>query len=158
MKRFVLIIMAMTMFSFCWATPSKRYVMVVSLTDGGQAIYQLSERPQLLWEGNDVIITAGATNVSVAKEQFGGFTIEENVDAIKTANGSNRTVYQADGYVIVEGVNQTDNVNVYDSTGKIVSRGVRNSDNSVKVNIKRLPHGVYVVKSESMPSIKIIRP
>ena len=142
------------------AVSSDQPVVLVNLADGSQLEFALTERPQLLWEGDYVYFTAkGAQPVAVEKSSFRGFTFSGASGIHTLTETKERVVYDKQGIIQIEGVDQVSAVGVYDASGRQVNQNcVSASRGSAIVNLSMMPSGVYVIKLNKKSSFKIVRP
>lgn len=132
----------------------------MDLADGSQLEFSLTERPQLLWEGDYVYFTTkGAQPVAVEKSNFRGFSFSgaSGIHSLTETNG--RVVYDKQGIIRIEGIGQASAVGVYDASGRQINQHcVSVSQGSAIVNLSMMPSGVYVIKLNKKSSFKIVRP
>lgn len=132
----------------------------VDLADGSQLEFPLAERPQLLWEGDYVYFTTkGAQPVVVEKNSFRGFAFSGTSGIHSLMNPKEQIVYDKQGIVRIEGVDNPSAIGVYDAAGRQVSSDcVTTSQGSAVVNLSMMPSGVYMIRLNSQSSFKIVRP
>ena len=125
-------------------------VLVVRLADGGQHIFQLSERPELLWEGDNILISTSNTELTIPRSDFRGFGASDP-DALKSIG--------ADGSKLkAEGLKAGSTIRIYDSMGRQVSLQSVSSNGRATVKLSGKPSGAYFVKIGDQPTIKILKP
>ena len=142
------------------AASSEQPMVRVNLADGSQLEFSLAERPQLLWEGDYVYFTTkGAQPVAVEKSKFRGFSFS-GASGIHALNETKeRIVYDKQGIIRIEGVDQVSAVGVYDASGRQINQHcVSVSQGNAIVNLSMMPSGVYVIKLNKKSSFKIVRP
>ena len=59
-------------------------------------------------------------------------------------------------FILIEGIAEEDNVNVYEINGRTCHVNITRSNDSVIVELKNLPKGIYLVKVNNH-SFKLIR-
>lgn len=133
-------------------------VLVVRLADGGQHIFQLSERPELLWEGDNILISTSNTELTIPRSDFRGFGASDP-DALKSigADGS-KIAIDANGKLKAEGLKAGSTIRIYDSMGRQVSLQSVSSNGRATVKLSGKPSGAYFVKIGDQPTIKILKP
>jgi hypothetical protein len=74
-------------------------------------------------------------------------------------NPKEQIVYDKQGIVRIEGVDNPSAIGVYDAAGRQVSSDcVTTSQGSAVVNLSMMPSGVYMIRLNSQSSFKIVRP
>jgi len=140
------------------AQTAAQNTLTLTLADGTQHVLQLSERPELLWEGDDIIISAGNTELSIPRTDFRGFSVSDE-DAIKTVNnGGSKVAVDANGQLQAEGLKAGTLIRVYDSSGRLVSQQTVASNGRSTLRIAGKSSGTFIVKIDNQPSIKIVKP
>ena len=142
------------------AASSEQPIVRVDLADGSQLEFSLTERPQLLWEGDYVYFTTkGAQPVAVEKNNFRGFSFSGASSIHSLTESKERVIYDKQGLIQIEGVDQASAVGVFDASGRQVNQScVSVSQGSAIVNLSMMPSGVYVIKLNNKSSFKIVRP
>lgn len=132
--------------------------LTVTLADGTQHVYQLSERPEMLWEGDNIIITTATTELTVPRTEFKSFSVSESsaIEAFK--NGGSRVTISADGHLQAEGLKAGSTLSVYDAAGRQLSRQTIAANGRATVNLSHQPSGTYFVKTDHQPTLKIVKP
>ena len=162
MKRFFFMLVCLLFMggTSALAASDDQPMLKVDLADGSQLEFPLAECPQLLWEGNYVYFTTkGAQPVAVEKSSFRGFAFSGTSGIHSVPTTKERVVYDKQGIVRIEGVDNPSAIGVYDATGRQVgSNCVTASQGSAVVNLSMMPSGVYVIRVNSQSSFKIVRP
>jgi hypothetical protein len=142
------------------ASSSDQQMVLVDLADGSQLAFSLTERPQLLWEGDYVYFTTkGSKPVAVEKSSFRGVSFSGSSGIHTLTETKERIVYDKQGFIQIEGVDQTSAVVVYDASGRQVNQNcVSASQGSAIVNLSMMPSGIYVIKLNNQSSFKVVRP
>jgi len=132
--------------------------LTVTLADGTQHVYQLSERPEMLWEGDNVIISTATTELTVPRANFKGFSVS-NESAIKAfKNGGSRITISGDGQLLAEGLKAGTMLSIYDAAGRLLSQQTIAVSGRATVNLSHQPKGSYLVKIDHQPTLKILKP
>lgn len=132
--------------------------LTLTLSDGTQRVFQLSERPELLWEGDQIIIMTATTEIKVNKADFVGFSVSD-ADAVKAVkNGGSSISIGPDGVLKGIGLKKGGVLSVYDATGRQLIRQTIAADGHVTVSLAALPAGTYFVKTDHQPTLKIMKP
>lgn len=132
--------------------------LTLTLSDGTQHVFQLSERPELLWEGDQITIMTATAEIKVNKTDFVGFSVSD-ADAVKAVkNGGSSISIGADGVLKAAGLRKGDVLGVYDASGRQLIQQRIGADGSVMLNLAKHPAGTYFVKTDHQPTIKIMKP
>ena len=142
----------------CATGLSAQNTLTLTLADGTQHVLLLSERPELLWEGGNIIISAGNTELCIPRTDFRGFSASDK-DAIKIVkNGGSKVAVDANGRLKAEGLKAGSLIRVYDSSGQQVSQQTVASNGRATVRISGKSSGTFIVKIDNQPAIKIVKP
>lgn len=132
--------------------------LTLTLSDGTQRVFQLSEQLELLWEGDQIVITTSATEIRIGKSDFVGFSVSD-ADAVKAVkNGGSSISIGDDGVIKGAGLRKGDVLRVYDASGRQLIQQRVGADGSVTLNLAKHPAGTYFVKTDHQPTIKIMKP
>ena len=141
----------------CATGLSAQNTLTLTLADGTQHVLLLSERPELLWEGGNIIISAGNTELCIPRTDFRGFSASDE-DAIKIVkNGGSKVAVDANGRLKAEGLKAGSLIRVYDSSGQLSQQAVP-SNGRATVRISGKSSGTFIVKIDNQPAIKIVKP
>ena len=132
--------------------------LTVTLADGTQRVFQLSECPEMLWEGDNVIISTATTELTVPRSNLKGFSVSDAsaIEAFK--NGGSRIIISTDGQLNAEGLKAGSLVRVYDAAGRQISQKTVAANGRATVNLSNQPTGTYIVKTDNQPTLKIMKP
>ena len=132
--------------------------LTLTLADGTQRVFQLSERPELLWEGDQIIISTATLEIKVKKSDFKGFSVAD-ADAVKAVkNGGSTISVSADGQLKGMGLKKGGILSIYDTSGRQLINQRIATDGRVTVNLAAHPKGTYFVKIDHQPTLKIMKP
>ena len=132
--------------------------LTVTLADGTQHVYQLSERPEMLWEGDNIIISTAKTELTVPRTGFRGFSVSESAAIEAFKNGGSRITISADGQLHAEGLKAGSRLRVYDASGCQLNQQTIAGNGSVTINLSHRPTGTYMIKIDNQPTLKIMMP
>ena len=132
--------------------------LTVTLADDTQKVFQLSERPELLWEGDNIVISTATTEVTVPRTDFKGFSLSEAsaIEAMK--NGGSRISIGADGMLRADGLRAATQVKVFDAAGRLLHQQTVKANGHLAISLSSQPSGAYFVKIDNQPTIKILKP
>ncbi len=132
--------------------------VTLTLSDGTQHVFQLSERPELLWEGDQITIMTATAEIKVNKADFVGFSVSD-ADAVKAIkNGVSSISISADGLLKGVGLKKGGMLRVYDAAGCLLIQQTIATDGCVTLNLAKHPAGTYFVKIDHEPTLKIMKP
>lgn len=132
--------------------------LTVTLADGTQHVYQLSERPEMLWEGDNIIISTATTELKVPRTDLKGFSVHESAAIEAFKNGGSRVTISGDGQLLAEGLKAGSKLSVYDAAGHLLSQQTIAANGRATVNLSHRPKGSYLVKIDHQPTLKIMKP
>ena len=132
--------------------------LTVTLADGTQHVYQLSECPEMLWEGDNIIISTATMELTVPRTEFKGFSVHESsaVEAFK--KGGSRVTISGDGQLHAEGLKAGSMLSVYDAAGHLLSQQTVAANGRATVNLSHQTKGSYLVKIDHQPTLKMMKP
>ena len=132
--------------------------LTVTLGNGTQRVFQLSERPELLWEGDQLIISTATTELTIPRADFKGFSLSgaSAIEAVR--NGGSRITLGAGGTLKAEGLKAGSMLRVYDSAGRLCMQKTVARNGSVSLKLASKEAGTYFVKIDNQPTIKIMKP
>ena len=156
-KLFLLICLLAFGISNTDADPSKKYALTITFSNGNQTVYQVNEKPEILWEGDSVLISTQSVSMAVEREQFAKFTIGE-ATGVRLQKEGYRVTEDSEGNYSVEGLSANETIQVYNGAGQAVNGCVTRKSNSAKVRLKNMPSGIYMIKSSNHPAIKVKKP
>lgn len=132
--------------------------LTVTLADGTQHVYQLSERPEMLWEGDNIIISTATTELKVPRTDLKGFSVHESAAIEAFKNGGSRVTISDDGQLQAEGLKAGSKLSIYDAAGHLLSQQTIAANGRATVNLSHRPKGSYLVKIDHQPTLKIMKP
>ena len=132
--------------------------LTVTLTDGTQRVFKLSERPELLWEGDNIIISTATTEMSVPRKNFKGLNVSDALAIEAVKNVGSRVTIGANGLLNAEGLKAGSTIKVYDAAGRQINQQKIAPNGRVTVNLSKQPAGTYFVKIDHQQTLKIVRP
>ncbi|MBR1447962.1 MAG: T9SS type A sorting domain-containing protein [Prevotella sp.] len=148
----LLLMMAVTMVS-------AQNALTIAMADGSQRIFMLNERPQLLWEGDNVILTTQTVELTIPCADFKGFTMTGEASDVKgLAKGCSRVAIGADGQLHATGLKAGSMLTVYDAAGRTLHQQTIGTSGQATVNLSAQPAGTYMVKIDHQPTLKIRKP
>lgn len=128
----------------------------VLLTDGTTVTCNFAEKPQMTFDGSDIVLSSEKGNVG--KWEFSGVTswsfIEvKDLDNVNDINNTPSIVINGDE-IVVNNL-QGSSVSVFDVSGKLVLMQNANENGIAAISINGLRNGVYVLRAGNN-SIKFI--
>ena len=134
--------------------------LVIEMNDTKKHSYSLEDNPVISFENDILIIKTDKIELSypisdIVKYYF----IKEDDTAISSVNGDVNNIhfnYTNPDFLLIEGITSEDNVNVYEINGRTCHVDIIRNNNSITVELKPLPQGVYLVKVNNH-SFKLIR-
>ncbi len=142
------------------ATADADIVLRVELKDGTNNDYLLADRPQINFEGDNVVFLCKSISTSYNRENVRNFIFLDGnstgIQQLKT--GDTRFSYSADAkQVIIEGNLSCEEIKVYSISGLQYNPEVNSSSNQAIIFLASLPNGYYIINIGNKQSIKIIK-
>lgn len=132
--------------------------LTVTLADGTQRVFFLSERPELLWEGDNIIISTATTELTVARTDLKGFSVSDASAIEAVRNGGSRFAIAADGTLQADGLKAGTVITIYDATGHQTGQQTVDANGHATVSLSHQPKGTYFIKTDHQPTLKIMKP
>lgn len=127
----------------------------VLLTDGTTVTCNFAEKPQMTFEGSDIVLASEKGNVG--KWEFTGVTswsfIEVNSNSVNDVNNNASVVIYGDE-IVANGM-QGSSVTVFGVNGQVILTQNADENGTVSFSINGFRSGVYILKAGSN-SIKFI--
>ena len=136
------------------------YHLVIEMNDTKKHSYSLEDNPVISFDSNRLIIKTDKIELSyqisdIVKYYF----VEEDDTSISSINGDVNNIhfnYTNTNFLLIEGIASEDNVNVYEINGRTCHVDIVRNSNSITIELKTLPKGIYLVKVNNH-SFKLIR-
>ena len=120
--------------------------LVVEMTDGTRSAFLLSEKPEMTFEGGDLVFRSEEAEITVAREDFAYFHFENvEVSMLERSSSGTEAEFVTTGVLRVRGV-RANAVAVYTLDGSTCAVDKSVEGDAVTVSLRSLPRGVYVVR------------
>ena len=134
--------------------------LVIETNNSKKHSYSLEDNPVISFDSNRLIIKTEKIELSyqisdIVKYYF----VEEDDTSISSINGDVNNIhfnYTNTDFLLIEGIASEDNVNVYEINGRTCHVDIVRNSNSITIELKTLPKGIYLVKVNNH-SFKLIR-
>lgn len=146
-KRLVLLQLLLVASAVVYAQPTR---ILLWLSSGEQVAYNLSDRPKVVRDGNDVRLVTKTSEVVYAAEEVRKITFDDETSGIGRAAGdqtSGQAIF-AEEQMTLTGFCPGEPVRVFDAAGRLCSSYVVGSDGSLTVGLGALGKGVHIVKTQ----------
>lgn len=140
-------LMALVLALFTWMGAQAGMFLVVELTDGTEATFELEEYPTLSFLGDNLIVDGNAYIIyDVAQYSF-----RDIVTQAQDGKGDTGITVRREGNVIkMSGLRVGSRVTVVSVDGKVLLNEEVNKEGMVELNLNGARQGVYVVRSEGV--------
>lgn len=131
--------------------------LFIEYKDGSMFSYVLANKPKVIFEGNNITVTAPEiTDVHKMEnvKQF-MFSIPTSVEMISA--DERRITYTDNETVCLEGFKAGGSVSVYDINGTLLTGSTVGKDGTVSISLGGLASGLYVIATTEGKSYKIIK-
>jgi len=121
--------------------------LIVWLSNGQQAIYELGAKPKTTFVGTDLVLETQTTSISYPLSQVLKYSYDLTPASIEELRTDKVTVLSKDGDdIIIDGLNHGDVVNMYSVDGKLLATAKAVSNKRMVISLTGYPTGVYVFK------------
>ncbi|MCF0194337.1 MAG: hypothetical protein HUK00_04055 [Bacteroidaceae bacterium] len=138
---FIVSISCCTMLSAQTASMS----LVVEMTDGTSSAFLLSEKPEMTFDGSDLVFKSNKAEIIVARNDFSHFHFTSIGDGVELPSGGAEVEFVAPSILRVRGVN-VNAVVVYTLDGSLCNAEKTVEGDAVTISLRSLQQGVYVVR------------
>ena len=136
-------------------------VLVVCVADGSQHVFSLTSKPKVTF--GQQVVTFANDEISVTypctEVQKYYFVSQDNpVVSIRPTEAEKQVVRQISRYVYeIDGENSVAGAMVADMGGRSYANCVSKTSNGTRIDLSRLPKGIYTIHFSKARSLKIIR-
>ena len=130
--------------------------LVVLTRDNAQHMFVLADKPEVTFEGNDLLVTCVNSTTTFALADVIRFTYLNATDAVEELNENRTQVNFKDGMIVVNGLKADSSVAVYSVDGRLVRQLKALEGGSYSMDLNELPTGVYIVKADCV-TYKIVK-
>lgn len=159
-KRIFLLNLLAFLFAFPVLADYQQNALVVLTKNGAKTTFFLDEKPEVFFQGTDLVVKSVFQETSFALADVVRFTYEkiDNPDGIGDKPVKPTGVsYETDGSLIVSHVPEGASVDIYSLDGKLLHQLTPKTAGSYKLSLSSLSSGVYLVKVGNITS-KITKP
>ena len=135
------------------------YHLVIEMNDTKKHSYSLEDNPVISFNNDILVIKTDKIELSYQISDIAKYYFTKEDTGISDVNGDVNNIhfnYTNTDFLLIEGIASEDNVNVYEINGRTCHVDIIRNNNSVTVELKPLPQGVYLVKVNNH-SFKLIR-
>ena len=122
--------------------------LVVLTKDNAQHMFVLADKPEVTFEGIDLVVTCENSTTTFALADVIRFTYLNATDAVEELTEDATTIDFKDGMVVINQLKEGASVAVYSVDGKLVRQLTARDTGNYSLNLSELPIGVYIVKAD----------
>ena len=122
--------------------------LVVLTRDNAQHMFVLADKPEVTFEGTDLVVTCVNSTTTFALPDVIRFTYLNTTDAVEEISQNETQVNFRDGIIVVNGLKANAMVAVYSVDGRMVRQLKAHEDGNFSLDLNELPTGVYIVKAD----------
>jgi hypothetical protein len=150
MKKSLLLTMLLAMFALPvpLLAADNPVTLVVLTRDNAQHMFVLTDKPEVTFEGTDLVVTCVNSTTTFALPDVIRFTYLNATDAVEELTADEAHVNFKDGMIVIDQLKAGATVAVYSVDGRLVRQLTARESGSYSVNLSELPTGVYVVKAD----------
>lgn len=135
------------------------YYLWMALNDGRKEKYQLSEKPEVLFIGNNVQIITPTVNVSYARSDIKEFWFDDyyNTNIEEPEMTEQVLVFRqiANGHYVVRGLSEGEAIKVYNMKGQLVTTVKAVGNTETDIILPQQMKGVFIINISNKRTIKI---
>ena len=130
--------------------------LVVLTRDNAQHMFVLADKPEVTFEGNDLVVTCVNSTTTFALPDVIRFTYLNATNAVEEITNDETQVNFKDGMIVVNGLKANSSVAVYSVDGRLVRQLKAREGGNYRLDLSELPTGVYIVKADRV-TYKIVK-
>ena len=133
--------------------------LVIETNNSKKHSYSLEDNPVISFNNDILVIKTDKIELSYPISDIAKYYFTKEDTGISSVNGDVNNIhfnYTNTDFLLIEGIAEEDNVNVYEINGRTCHVNITRSNDSVIIELKNLPKGIYLVKVNNH-SFKLIR-
>ena len=133
--------------------------LVIETNNSKKHSYSLEDNPVISFNNDILVIKTDKIELSYPISDIAKYYFTKEDTGISSVNGDVNNIhfnYTNTDFLLIEGIASEDNVNVYEINGRTCYVNIVRNSNSITIELKTLPKGIYLVKVNNH-SFKLIR-
>ena len=133
--------------------------LVIETNNSKKHSYSLEDNPVISFNNDILVIKTDKIELSYPISDIAKYYFTKEDTGISSVNGDVNNIhfnYTNTDFLLIEGIASEDNVNVYEINGRTCHVDIVRNSNSITIELKTLPKGIYFVKVNNH-SFKLIR-
>ena len=133
--------------------------LVIETNNSKKHSYSLEDNPVISFNNDILVIKTDKIELSYPISDIAKYYFTKEDTGISSVNGDVNNIhfnYTNTDFLLIEGIASEDNVNVYEINGRTCHVNIVRNSNSITIELKTLPKGIYLVKVNNH-SFKLIR-
>lgn len=122
--------------------------LVVLTRDNAKHMFVLADKPNVTFEGEDLVVTCVNSTTTFALPDVIRFTYLYATDAVEELKADDTTVDFKDGMIVINQLKANATVAVYSVDGRLVRQFTACDSGSYSLDLGELPTGVYIIKAD----------
>lgn len=130
-----------------YVSNSNAQKLIIWLSNGQQAIYELNDKPKTKFVGADLVLETQSTSITYPLSQVLKYSYDLTPASVEELKANDATVLSKDGdNIVIDGLKDGDIVKMYSVEGKLLSTAKTTANKRMVVSLASYPVGVYVLK------------
>ena len=133
--------------------------LVIETNNSKKHSYSLEDNPVISFNNDILVIKTDKIELSYPISDIAKYYFTKEDTGISSVNGDVNNIhfnYTNTDFLLIEGIASEDNVNVYEINGRTCHVNIVRNSNSITIELRTLPKGIYLVKVNNH-SFKLIR-
>lgn len=122
--------------------------LVVLTRDNAKHMFVLADKPNVTFEGEDLVVTCVNSTTTFALPDVIRFTYLYATDAVEELKADDTTVDFKDGMIVINQLKANATLAVYSVDGRLVRQFTARDSGSYSLDLGELPTGVYIIKAD----------
>lgn len=157
MKRFILAAVLVLLSATAINASDAVYRLIIWMDAGGQFSFLFSDKPKITHDGENIVVTSNGPSMQCPAEQVWKFTLDAEISGVEDETLKEVPTMRIVGDVVMfTGCRPGSEVRMFNVNGQSLAVEPADADGALQINISHLPHGIYVLSTESI-TYKIIK-
>lgn len=120
--------------------------LVIQKADGTVVTFELSERPQLYFQGSSIVIKTATKEVELSSDVKFDVNFSDATTAIEAMTADSRPRLEA-GMMILSGEKPQSAVSVYTLSGRLCTQTQTDAQGRAVISLDALTNGIYLIQT-----------
>lgn len=155
-RKTILLFIALLAVFDVWAADK---LLVVEKTDGGKVYFELSESPELTFNGQTMLIATAMQSQDFEIANVAQYYFTDETTDIKALKANDLHICQCSNeQITIKGLQPSSVIRLYSLDGREQPASIRYTDGGITIiNLSFLPKGTYIISANKQQNLKIYK-